>query len=73
MKTKSNMTVKESRTYDYDGIAETVIKLCKNKWESVNDVINNLKLIDTTCLNYIVMIVVILKIKRDIENIDDQY
>jgi hypothetical protein len=31
MKTKSNMTVKESRTYDYDGIAETVIKLCKNK------------------------------------------
>jgi hypothetical protein len=73
MKTKSNMTVKESRTYDYDGIAETVIKLCKNKWESVNDVINNLKLIDTTCPNYIAVIVVILKIKRDIENIDDQY
>jgi len=58
MKTKSNMTVKESRTYDYDGIAETVIKLHKqSKWESVKGVINSLKLIDTTCRNYIVMIV----------------
>jgi len=27
MKTKSNMTVKESRTYDYDGIAQDVIDL----------------------------------------------
>jgi hypothetical protein len=73
MKTKSNMTVKESRTYDYDGIAETVIKLCKNKWESVNDIINNLKLINTTYPNYITIIIIILKIKKNIKNINNQY